>query len=89
MPQKVVIGGPWSSGVLATLGLFLVVSVVTAATVAVGGALLYEPAFDASLERQWVAEVERENGEVCSSLGMTSGASRLTCAEALARVRRV
>jgi hypothetical protein len=89
MQQKSVIGDSRSPGVSAMLGPFLAASVFTAATVAIGGALLFGPAVRASLERQSAEEIERENGEVCASLSMASASGQSICAEALARVRRL
>jgi hypothetical protein len=60
-----------------------------AATVAIGGAVLCGPAVRASIERQRAEEIERENGEVCTSLGMTSASRHSICAEALTRLRRL
>lgn len=89
MQQQSAIGAPPSPGAAAIPKPFLAASVLAAATVAIGGALLYGPAARASLERQWAEEIERENGEVCTSLGMTSASGQEICAEALARVRRL
>jgi hypothetical protein len=88
MQQKSAIGASKSPGLSTMLRPFLAASVLAAATVAIGGALLYGPEVRASLDRQWAAEIERENGEVCASFGMTSASGQSTCAEALARVRR-
>jgi|RhiMethySRZTD1v2_1073278.scaffolds.fasta_scaffold5335509_1 hypothetical protein len=71
-----------------TLRQFLTASVFAAAAVAIGGALLYGSTVHASFERQRTADIEREDGEVCASLGMTSASGRLACTEALTRVRR-
>ncbi len=89
MQQKSVIGDTRLPGISAMLGPFLVASVFTAAMVGIGGALLYGPAIRATLERHWAEEIESENGEICPSLGMTSPTGQTTCAEALARVRRL
>lgn len=89
MQQKSMIGDPASSGISATATSFLTASVFTAAVVAITGALLYGLGARPSLERQWAAEIERENGEVCASLGIVSASGQSTCAEALARVRRL
>jgi hypothetical protein len=89
MRQKSVIGHPRSSGVSAMLGQFFVASAFAAAAAAIGGALLCGLAARTSLEWQWAAAIERENGEVCASLGMISASGQSTCAEALARVRRL
>lgn len=68
---------------------FLVASLLAAITAVIGGALLYGPTVRASLDRRLAVEIEHESSEVCTSLGMVSASSRSTCAEALARVRRL
>jgi hypothetical protein len=88
MQRKSVIGGSWNLGGMAKPGPFLAVSVFTTAMVVIGGALHYGPALRAALEREWAAEIARENDEICDLLGMTSASRRSTCAEGLAQVRR-
>lgn len=89
MQRESMIGVSRSPRVMAMPRPFVATLAFTAAAVVIGGALLYGPAVRVSLERQWAAEIERENDEICDSLGMTSASSRPTCAEVLARVRRL
>lgn len=89
MQQKSAIGAPRSPGVAAIPEPFLAAWIFAAAAVVIGGAMLYGPAVRASLEQQWAAKIERENGEVCTALDLTSASRREICAEALTRVRRL
>ena len=73
-----------------TLRQFLTASVFAAAAVAIGGALLYGSTVHASFERQRTADIEREDGEVCASLGMTSASGRLaSTSRRLAQARQM
>lgn len=89
MQQKSAIDAPPSPSATAITKPLLAASVLAAASVAVGGALLYGLAARPWLERQSAEEIERENGEVCASLGITSASGRSNCGDALARVRRL
>jgi len=88
MQQKSAVSKPPSPRVATIPKPLLAASVLTAA-LAVGSALLYGLATGPSLERQRAEEIDRENGEVCAALGITSAAGRSTCAEGLSRVRRL
>lgn len=89
MQQKSSIGAYRPIGFPAMQAPFVAVSVLASALVAVGGALLYGAAARAELEQQWAADIERENDEICTSLGVGSSPARSTCAEALTKVRQL
>jgi uncharacterized protein HemX len=61
-------------------------AVLVAAALAIGSAMTCGPAVHASRDRERIAEIDREDREVCSQLGVASSLS--ACVEALTKVRR-